>query len=1104
MLSPRYSVTLWFLAALTAGSASAKQPKIDFARDIEPIFAKHCYRCHGPDVQEGNLRLDDRAAALKGGDNGSLFVAGKSRESLIIERVTAEDDSVRMPQESKPLEAESIGRLKRWIDEGATWPERAAEDPRRKHWSFQRPKRPPLPEVRAWELARNAIDRFVLARLDAQGLAPSPEAERDTLARRLFLDLIGLPPTLEELDAFLADDSPDAYERQADRLLASPHYGEHWGRRWLDLARYADTNGYEKDRPRSMWPYRDWVIAALNADMPFDQFTIEQIAGDMLPGATLQQRVATGFHRNTMINEEGGVDNAEFRFASVVDRVATTGAVWLGLTLNCCQCHSHKYDPISQKEYYQFFAMLNNADEPEIEVPDPDVARRRAEIESQIAAISRKMRDRLPSLRDQYDAWLRHGSARAKHWTVLTPTKMVSLQGATLTVLEDGSVLAGGDIPNNDTYVVELPLPEALEQITALRLEVLPHESLPAGGPGRAVFDSGAGPKGDFLLSEIEVAVVEPGGGEMRPIKLQNATQSYTQEKRSAALATDGILDTGWSVKGRIGEPHWAVFECGPLQSGPLAPRAERAGNPSPPPADRVGQTGKTLLVKLVQQYIHQMTIGRFRISVTADDPPIAAHPAPAEIEAILLLPPDQRTAAQTRQLEEHFLSVAEGTADLRQEIAGLKANMPQHPTTLVMQERLPQHARVTHLHQRGEFLRPREPVKAGMPAVLHALSPDAPASRLALARWLVDPANPLVGRVVMNRAWQDFFGRGIVRTSEDFGTQGARPTHGELLDWLAIEFVEGTPKCQVQGRMSGERVQDSGFRVQPDPQSASGAAAAYDRPHSGEAAGRAQSNGTLDFERGTLDSPAWEFKRMHRQIVTSYTYRQSSRVTPDLAARDPNNELLARGPRHRVEAEVVRDIALTAAGQLTRQIGGPSVFPPQPEGVLALSYGGFNWKTATGGQRYRRGLYTFAKRTVPYATFTTFDAPSRETCVVRRERSNTPLQSLTLLNDTVFVEAARALAECTLLDGPKQTVARIEWIFRRCVAREPTEDERAAVAAFLDEQTRRLKAGELNATVICGVEPDKPPAGLDLTEWGAWTTVARAILNLDETISKE
>ncbi len=1189
---------------------------VDFERDIQPLFARYCLTCHDGQKRRGGLRLDHRPDALAGGDSGPAFEAGKSGESLLIEKVAGLDPASVMPPKGERLSAEQIGLIRAWIDQGANWPEAAvASRTKSEHWAFQKPVRPDLPEVKNTAWPRNPIDRFILARLENEGLHPSPEADRATLIRRLYLDLIGLPPTVQEVDAFVNDPSSDAYETVVDRLLASPHYGERWGRRWLDRARYADTNGYEKDRPRSIWPYRDWVIQALNDDMPFDRFTIEQIAGDLLPDAGVSQKVATGFHRNTMINEEGGIDVEEFRFASVVDRVATTGAVWLGLTIQCAQCHSHKFDPITQREYYQFFAFLNNADEPDIELPDPAIASKRAEIASRIARLEADLENQFPA-EDSLENWhvlkpveatssggailssqpdgsllvsgpstatdsytlafdtdltgieairlealtdpslpntgpgrTPHGnfvlteiavsasprgktepaeaieltgaaadfsqtgfevrnaldgnpktgwaiddgsghlnknrtatfplkrplgleggtrlivrldqqyggthtlgrfrisartattskpdpsepiaerrrrhlasklaawesSIRPVRWETLTPTRLVSKKHATMTVLDDQSVLVHGDKPNNDVYEVELPTDR--KGITAFRLEVLPHESLPDGGPGRAPLFS----VGDFILTEVDARIApdaDPKAEER--IKIQNASQDYSEPNRPASLAIDGVPDSGWTVKGGIGKPHAAVFEF-----------AEAVGDGRP----------SKLHLTLHQFGIHQMTIGRFRLSVTTDPLPVKASGVPDEIERLLLVPAAERTSEQSETLKRYYLlSVAPELKKSHEQIEALRRSMPAYPTTMVLQEREPSHARITHIHKRGEFLKPTDPVEPGVPSVLHPLPDGAPRNRLTLARWLVSEDNPLVGRVVMNRLWHAYFGRGLVGTVEDFGTRGDRPTHPELLDWLATEF-----------------------------------------PRTG-----------------------WSLKRMHRLIVTSATYRQGSRVTPELLARDPRNELLARGPRFRVEAEVIRDIALSASGLLNPKIGGPSVFPPQPEGATALAYGQNDWPTSEGPDRYRRGLYTYLKRTAPYAAFITFDAPTSETVCVRRERSNTPLQALTLLNDAVFVEASQAMARRVLEEAGNSEEERARHAFRLCVARSPKPDELAAILSFHKEQLERFRSGELDASKVAGLDHRAPSEGQDPSELAAWTSVSRAILNLDETLTKE
>jgi len=997
-------VPVFLIAVTWLITPTIAEDPLSYSRDVRPILAKRCFVCHGPDeaAREADLRLDSMEGATADLGGYRAIVPGDPDQSEAITRITSSDDDDRMPPPEAKMEMSDLEKetIRRWIAEGATYEQ---------HWAFIAPQNAEIPTVQSIDQVKNSIDHFVLARIEQAGLQPSPEANRYTLVRRLYLDLIGLPPTVAEADAFVNDSRPDAYDRLVDTLLDSPHYGERWARLWLDLARYADTNGYEKDRPRSVWAYRDWVINALNDDMPFDQFTIEQLAGDLLPNATLDQQTATGFHRNTMLNEEGGIEVEQFRFESIIDRVNTTGTVWLGVTIGCAQCHSHKYDPISQQEYYRLFAFLNNADEPTLDLPDPSIEQQRTEARQPQLETEWPSGPDQPRLEDELQGWLASKREVARHWETLHPMIATSSKGTTFTVLEDDSLLAGGNYPNNDVYTIEIETD--LPRITALKLEVLPHESLPAGGPGRAPISVGEIiTKGDFLLSEIEVqAFPRHGTADPVSVSLVDASEDYAKEKSSAALALDGNFDTGWRIGDETGKPHHAVF--------PFAEPITFNG-------------GARLVVKLHQIYIHNMTIGRFRLSATSDSLPIKAAGVPANIEVALLLPEDQRSDEQHREMRYQFLLDSPLLAEQQKAIDTLRREMPQYETTLVMQERAP----------RGEYLKPREEVTPGVPEMLHSLSADAPLDRLALARWLVDDRNPLVARVVMNRHWQAFFGAGIVRTTEDFGTQSSPPTHPKLLDWLALEFMN----------------------------------------------------------RG------WSLKTMHRLIVTSATYRQQSYITPELLERDPENLLLARGPRFRVDAEMVRDIALVAAGLLHPKIGGPSVFPPQPEGVTNLSYGTFKWETSQGPDRYRRGLYTFAKRTTPYAMFGTFDGPSGETCVVRRNRSNTPLQALTLLNDSGFVEAAQSLALKAIIDGPPTTEARIVDIFRRFLTRPPDAEELDAILKFHDEQLTRFSAQTLNAAEVAGMVDKQLPANVALEELAALTTVVRAVLNFDESITKE
>ncbi len=778
-----------------------------FNTKVRPILAKHCFKCHGPDekARKSRLRLDQSKAARRGGKSGQpAIVPGHPEQSELIRRIFADEDEVMPPPNTKnPLGEEDKQILKRWIADGADYGQ---------HWAFVPPRQRSLPKVKQTNWPRNPIDRFILARLEAKGLKPSPQADRYTLARRLYLDLIGLPPTPEEAEAFVKDESADAYEKLVDRLLASPHYGERWARRWLDLARYADTNGYEKDRPRSIWPYRDWVINALNADMPFDRFTIEQLAGDMLPDATLAQKIATGFHRNTMLNEEGGIDPLEYRFYAVVDRVATTGTTWLGLTVRCAQCHTHKFDPIPHREYYQFLAFLNNADEPSLAVRWPDITRQRQEIEKKIAALVADLPNRFPpddkaaketrTLEERrrahgqrkYRAWQERETSRTVRWTVLRPTS-AKANLPHLTILDDNSVFASGDQSKSDTY--DVAFPTDLHGITALRLEVLPDERLPSGGPGRVYYE---GPFGDFFLSEFRVFIGD------KKAAVAKAAHSFASGKATADKAIDGDPQTGWSINGGQGRPHSAVFTL-------AAPLAEATN----------------LRVQMLFERYHAAGLGRFRISATTDTrAAIPAGDMPADIEDALLIPEQKRTVDQQQRLFQQFLKTAPELAKERAEIDRLRKEMPAYPTTLVLAERPPENPRPTFVHNRGEFLQPKEGVEPDVFSILPPLPKDAPRNRLGLARWLVSPDNPLTGRVTMNRQWAAFFGRGIVRTLEDFGYQGEPPSHPELLDWLAVELV-----------------------------------------HQG-----------------------WSMKKMHKLIVLSATYQQASRVTPELLAKDPDNTL--------------------------------------------------------------------------------------------------------------------------------------------------------------------------------------------------------------------
>lgn len=952
----RASILAWTIGIGILGTTAcqaAEPASPDFDRDVRPILSAHCFKCHGPDdkSREAELRFDLREAAVAETASGARpIVPGKPDESELVRRIEASDADEMMPPPSanKPLTAEQKKTLRDWIAAGAEY---------RLHWALVPPKQPALPAVKQTEWPRNAIDRFVLARLEAEGLSPSPEADRYTLARRVHLDLIGLPPTPEEVDAFVNDTSPDAYERMVDRLLASPRYGERWARRWLDLARYADTNGYEKDRARSIWPYRDWVIDALNADMPFDQFSIEQLAGDLLPDASVSQRIATGFHRNTMLNEEGGIDPLEFRFYAMVDRVSTTATVWMGLTLGCAQCHTHKFDPLTHADYYRTMALLNNADEPELTIPDEKIAAQRAEIERQIATLESELPHRFPPegeirwhdpkivsvttssgaaatsqedgsvlvtgdnpevdvytvafesdvvrvstlqiealtdpslgntgpgrtahgnfvltevaasiefpsaggssgesnsapkilkfakaeadfsqqgfppehaidgkpktgwaihgadkwnvprratftleapldlepgsrwtirLEQQYGgqhtlgrfrvrlgeplddgrpvevraaehrdkkfaAWLAAEAARTGHWQLLRP-KSAKSDIPTLAIETDGSIFASGDQSKRDEYHVTFE--SELRGITALRLEVLTDDRLPKQGPGRIAYE---GPFGDFFLSEFTATV----GGEK--LKFAEASDSFNGGGK-AQTSIDGDPQTGWNINGGQGRPHYAVFRL-----------AE--------PLDRADE----IRLDLLFERYYAAGLGRFRVWVTTDPSPAAARDLPTDLEAALLKPEADRTSDERARLLRRFLATAPELASAREPIKKLRDSLPAYATTLVMQERPVENPRATFIHHRGEFLQPTERVTPEVPAIFPPLAADVPHDRLAFARWLMSEANPLVGRVAVNRHWGALFGRGLVRTTEDFGYQGDPPTHPELLDWLAVELA--------------------------------------------------------------------------------------------------------------------------------------------------------------------------------------------------------------------------------------------------------------------------------------------------------------------------
>jgi hypothetical protein len=1032
---PRF-LTLVGLIITSAVSTAAE--KVVFNRDVRPILSDRCFACHGPDdaKRESGLRLDraaDATAELSGGTRA--IVPGKPDESELLARITSTELDVVMPPPhlGKPVTPAEAAILRRWIEEGAEY---------QGHWAFMRVERPEVPAVRDAAWCRGPIDRFVLATLARAELSPNPEADRETLARRLALDLTGLPPLPADIDAFVADAAPDAYERYVEKLLASEHFGERMALEWLDAARYADSNGFQADTSRSNWPWRDWVIRAFNANMPFDEFTVRQLAGDLLPGATRDDIVATGFNRNHRLNGEGGSIAEEWLVETIIDRLETTGQTWLGLTVGCSRCHDHKYDPLTQKEFYSLYAFFNSIDEtgmlaenrgggnsgPVIRLPDrkqeEELARLRQVVTDAELAVKAEEAN-VEGLAATWAEGVRNlFDDPGKAWEPLEPLEIRSTGGATFRRLDDGSWIAEGANPPSDTYEIEAALPEGT--FGGLRIEVIPDPSF-AGGGGFA-----RGGNGNVVVTKVEAELEKPDGV-VEKIDLGRAAADYSQEGYDGGQALSGKnKKKGWAVNGHQKESALRV----PRRLAVMSTRRLDVDENS------------RVVLRIRQESFDHHTIGRLRIAYSPADPSLLAVDGlglPDPVRQAVEAPADERSAAQKSAIAKHYRATVDGPirrAEAAREAAKKSRDEFEKslPSAMVMQEGKP---RDTFVLVRGEYDNRGEPVTAGVPACLPPLPSDAKPDRLALARWIVSRDHPLTSRVWVNRQWERFFGTGLVKTSENLGSQAEFPSHPELLDWLAAEFME----------------------------------------------------------------TGWDMKRMIRAIVTSAAYRQSATVTPEKLAADPENRLFARGPRIRLPGEIVRDQALAASGLLVPTVGGPSVRPWMPDGVWDETsvYGDLRgYKPDTGAGRYRRSMYTIWKRTAAPPTMLLFDAPNREICTVKRSRTNTPLQALALLNETTFVEAAHGLAGRMLDEGGPSPAERITHGFRLALGRGPEPTELATLVAGFERDLARFAAAPAEAAKYAAVGLVRKPDGTTDAEFAAASLAATVMLNLDEFVMRE
>ena len=1139
-----------------ASTPVAAAEKLQFNRDIRRILSDNCLRCHGFDSKErkgskGGLRLDTFEGATADHGGKRAIVPGDPGHSEALQRILSSDVDERMPptKSGKKLSASEVALLKQWIKEGATYS---------RHWSYVKPVRPALPPVSEPGWPVNGLDRFVLARLDKEGLKHAPSADAYALARRVSLDLTGLPPTVEELDAFVADKAPGAYERYVDRLLGKTAFGEHWARMWLDHARYADSTGYADDPGRTIWAFRDYVIRSLNANKPFDQFTLEQLAGDLFPNPSEEQLIATAFHRNTMTNNEGGTNDEEFRNVAVVDRVNTTLAVWMGTTMACAQCHDHKYDPISQEEYFRVFAILNNTEDadrsdesPTLPVFTDDQKRQKAAWESELKQLETTLSTPTPALAKEQRQWEQRMESPLD-WTPIKPDELSSKSGAAVAANEAGVIRAERKA-KTDAYSMRFGVQKPMK-IAGVKLTTEPGAGLTNGGAGHAEGDfavtrvdarilpaKNAKPKARYLRIELSgngrilsLAEVQAFSSNENVALRGEATQSSTAFDGPAKLAIDGKTD-GRYAEGKSTthtdtstDPWWEVDLKSPASVDRIVvwnrtdsgvenrlsnfrislldeqrstvwsetvarypnPSSEFSPNGSIPitfvaagadfsannanlhdlfagtenkgpgwsVAGQIGQPhmlilaastpaeinpGDTLQVVVEQNSKREYaTLASFRIEVTADPRALDFAAIPPSVASILRTPSAKRTAAETAAVASFYPKVApalKASRDRQSEVSRLLADMKPATTVPVMRQLTGDKRRKTQIQRRGNFMDLGKEVSEGVPASFTDGEGKA-STRMDLARWLISPENPLTARVVVNHFWESIFGIGLVRTSEEFGAQGEPPSHPELLDWMARELIES----------------------------------------------------------------GWDIKHLLKVMVTSATYRQSSKVSPELADTDPDNRLLARGPRFRLSAESIRDQALFASGLLSRKMFGTPVKPQQPKQGLSAAFGsGIDWETSQGEDRYRRGLYTTWRRSNPYPSMAAFDAPNREVCTVRRERSNTPLQALVTLNDPVYVEAAEALAQ-RMMDVSGTTADRVRHGFRRCAGRPPEARELEGMVQLYERALKRYQADPEKARKLLAVNMQSAVAGNGKeTERAAWTVVGNVLLNLDEVLMR-